>query len=48
MITLCSGGIQGVLMSGNLWAVLSIENGTVKMGRLQEGLQGNGGLGPVS
>ena len=46
--TLRTGEIQGGLMSGNLWAVFSIENDSVETERLQEGLQGHGGLGPIS
>lgn len=37
-----------MLTSGSVWAVFSSENDTVEMGRLQEGLQGHRGLGPIS
>lgn len=46
--TLRTGKLQGVLMSGFLWAVFPIENDSVGMERLQEGMQGLGGLGTVS
>lgn len=46
--TLRTGELQGVLMSGILRAVFPIENDTVGMERLQEGMQGLRGLGTVS
>jgi len=43
-----TGEIQGGLMSGNLWVVFCTENDSVEVERLSEGLQGHGGLGPIS
>lgn len=48
MTTLRSRKIQSGLMSGNPWAVFSIENASVEVERPQRVLQRHGGLGPIS